>query len=263
MFSFPCQKKNTFPNFGSVVLLYASLSKNKNRKKQEDLFSSLHLCPHTLKNHTLSFQVFIPYFRIISVYSPFVFIFFIFFRSARIIAKNCWLFICSQKNFLFLSLPDPQFLPLISPSFSSSIYPVFSSFLLHLLPLQILQDLQKNPTNLSSKSSHKTHIFRQLIERIKIPNNTQPSLHCDESSTKRETQTGGENCRVREGWGADPWGVASCSLPLQYVMVPCFFREQGICDWEPGENRGRETTERERSVMGEREWSVMDERERK
>lgn len=42
-------------------------------------------------------------------------------------------------------------------------------------------------------------------------------------------------------------------LPLESVMVSCFFREQGNGWREPRASRGRETTERERSMIGERE----------
>jgi hypothetical protein len=49
-------------------------------------------------------------------------------------------------------------------------------------------------------------------------------------------------------------------LPLESVMMSCFFREQGNGLRESRESRGIETTERERSVIGERERTVISEK---
>ena len=209
MFSFPCQKENTFLSLLIKHIwtpLCISVQKQLKSKKIWESHSS--------------FQVFFPSnFSIIFLYYfLYVFIFFVFFRPARIIAKNPWSCLSVPKNtiyFLCLIYFLPVFLYLIY------LLPVnfFSipSFLLHLLVT--VKNAHRKTQPISSQSSHKKHIFSytfgSFLREIKIPKQdpTSPypvSLSPDPAQREwRKPQTGGETVGWERdenwGWGADQW----------------------------------------------------------
>jgi len=121
-----------------------------------------------------SFHVFFPSnFSIIFLYYfLYVFIFFVFFRSARIIAKNPWSCLSVPKNtiyFLCLIYLLPVFLYLIY-LLPVNFFPI-PSFLLHLLVT--VKNAHRKTQLISSQSSHKKHIFSctfgSFLREIKIP----------------------------------------------------------------------------------------------
>jgi hypothetical protein len=200
---------------------------------------------------TLTFQIFFPSnFSIISLY---VFIFFVFFRSIRIIAKNPWscLICCLFRKKLFLCIciccaNNPSWLGKLPVNF----FPI-PSFLLHLL-VTFKQAHRKTQPN-SSQASHKKHNFSCTFGSF--PNQSLPCFPVTGSRTKRETQTGGETAGGERDenweWGADPWGLAL--LPLAPWICDVVLLLQRTGEWR--ERIEREQGKRKRA---ERELGMQE-----
>jgi len=196
---------------------------------------------------SLTFQVFFPLnFSIISLY---VFIFFVFFRSVRIIAKNPWSFLicCLFWKKLFLCIyicctNNPSWLGKLPVNF----FPI-PSFLLHLF-VTFKQAHRKTQSN-SLQASHKKHNFSCTFGSF--PNQSLPCFPVTGSKTKREMQTGGETAEGQRDenweWGADPWGLALLPLAPWISDVVPFLQRTG--EWR--ERTGEEKESRERTTTRE------------